>query len=85
MAVAVSLEPDRAGSYLTSGRQAVEKVDVMLPMVLDSDRLRSLALVVNGHEDRELFMGVASDLCWHGGSPIRRKLRFHRFTSERML
>ncbi len=32
----------------------------------DSDGGRGLALAVDGHEDRELLVGVASDLCCHG-------------------
>ncbi len=51
---------------LAPGGQSVEEVDVLLPMVLDSDGGRGLALAVDGHEDRELFVCVASDVHWHG-------------------
>jgi hypothetical protein len=59
--VAGGFEGDLAG-----WRQRAEKVDVLLPVVLDPDGGRRLALAVDGHEDRELLVRVASDFCWHG-------------------
>ena len=53
-------------SNLARGRQAAQEVDLLLPVVLDPDGGRGLALAVDGHEDRELLVCVASDDCWHG-------------------
>ena len=35
-------------------------------VVLDPDGGRGLSLTVDGHEDRELLVGIASNLCWYG-------------------
>jgi len=61
-------------------RQGLQECDVLLPVVLDFDGRRSLALAVDLNEYRELLVGVTSDHCWHGRGSYGRKWRFHRFT-----
>lgn len=58
--------PSRFKGDLAVGRGSMEEVDVLLPVMTEPDWRGCLALAVNGHEDRELLVCVASDRCWHG-------------------